>query len=282
MERIFKKDFKFSVDAYEEYQNQKCISSGDIDAVIYCHIIGGKAFFMIKGMEGLDIDSEFGFNVDNPSSQMLDAGGMVTVSRIQYVNDSLGTETEPFICHLFCKYGQIITIRFAFVDPNSSSAFPFAKKMYEFSGDMEELGELSEESKKELSAHFSENMALSFRYDKYCAMIETSDYNPLNIDIDAQMNEGIVWRSMVDDFEKKVMELMPRGIQTGMNIRTVIQALVFDHVETIFNRLGFVPKVMIDAIIDDIYTAVLLTPYSDFLDDIEDIKYAVYYSFTHR
>ena len=147
MERIFRKDFKFSVDSYEEYQNQKCISSGDIDAVIYCHIFGNKAHFVITGMEGLKIDNKFDFNVEHPHSNMLEAGGMVASPRIQYMSDSLGTDTEPYICHLFCNYGQIVTVRFGFADFKASGILPWPKRIYEFSGDMEELDVLSEKSK---------------------------------------------------------------------------------------------------------------------------------------
>lgn len=282
MERIFKKDFKFSVDAYEEYQNQKCISSGDIDAVIYCHIFGNKAYFVITGMEGLNIDSIFDFNIEHPHSNMLKPGGMVVSPRIQYMSDSLGTDTKPYICLLFCNYGQIVTVRFGFADFSVSSVFPWPKRIYEFSGDMEELDVLSEESRQILNEYLPQERVLSFGYDKYCIMIETSDFNPLNINTDTQMNEGILWHDLVDDFEREIIEFMPRYLQGKLNIRTVIQVMVIDQVENLFKRLGYVPKVMVDAIIYDIYIALLRTPYSDFLDDIEDIKYGIYYSLTHR
>ncbi len=281
MERIFRKDFKFSVDSYEEYQNQKCISSGDIDAVIYCHIFGNKAHFVITGMEGLKIDSKFDFNVEHPHSNMLEAGGMVASPRIQYMSDSLGTDTEPYICHLFCNYGQIVTVRFGFADFKASGILPWPKRIYEFSGDMEELDVLSEKSKQILFDYLPHERVLPFRYDKYCIMIETTSFNPLKIDTDTQLNEGIVWCDLVDDFEKEIRAFMPRYLQGGMNIRTVIQVMALEHAEILLKRLGFVPKVLVDAIIDDIYAAVLRTPYSDYLEDIESLKYSVYYSFTH-
>lgn len=282
MEKIFKKDFKFSVESYEEYQNQHCISKGKLEAAIYCHVIGGKAHILITGMEDLEIDREFSFNLNHPHSNIHDVGELITTPRIQYMNDSLGTDTEPYICHLFCKFGQVVMVRFGFADFKASTVFPWPKRIYEFSGDMEELGELSEESKEILNKLSTSKSSLVLNYDKYCAMVDTADYNPFNIVTDEQMNEGYTWSSMIDDFEKELMEIIPRCIQNGMNLESVIPAYIFNHVETIFNSQGYVPKVLVDAIINDVYSAVLRTPYSIFIEDIENIKYAVYYNFTHR
>ena len=283
MQRIFKKDFKFSVESYEEYQKQECISSGDIDAAIYCHVVGERAHFLITGMDELKIDREFSFNLNHPFSNIHDVDEeMVTSPRIQYLNDSLGTDTEPYICHLFCRFGQIVKVRFGFADFNASNLFPWPKRIYEFFGDMEELGELSQESEAILAELSTSKSVLLLNYDKYCVMVDTSDYNPFNIITDEQLNKGHIWSSMIDDFEKELMEIMPRCIQKGINLNKGIHAYIFNLVETIFNSKGYVPKVLVDAIINDVYSAVLRTPYSFYIEDIDNMKYAVYYNFTHH
>ncbi len=296
MERIFKKDFKFSVESYEEYQNQELISSGNLDAAIYCRIIGGKAHILITGMKDLDIDRQFSFDVNHLFSRILEAGGMVTSSRIQYVSGSLGTDTEPYICILSCRFEQIVTVRFGFADFNASKVFPMAKRIYDFSGDMEELGGLSEESIEVLEENgevFEESKniqevqstsqsPLNLYNDKFCVMVDKADYNPFNIVTDEQMNEGYTWSSMIDSYEKDLKEILSPCIQNGMNLESVISAYIFNHVETIFNSKGFVPKVLIDAIINDVYSAIQRTPYAGLFKDIEIIKYDVYYNFTNR
>jgi hypothetical protein len=138
---IYGKGFRFIVDRYEEWANQKCISQDKLDGEIVAEVQGDKIVFTISGAERLDIVSTLSMSLSHPNSQVLRSKGnpLVQSDRIQYLANNVSGDNVPFLCHLFYENGRISYVRFAFMDPNSSALFPMTSRIYEFYGDMVEL-----------------------------------------------------------------------------------------------------------------------------------------------
>lgn len=141
MEDIFGKGFRFVVDRYEEWANQKCTSQGDLSGEIVAEVVGDRIIFTLSGAERLNIVKTPSMDLSNPQSRPLESAGsfLVTSDRIQYVANSTNGGNDPYVCHLFYENGRISYVRFGFMDPNSSPLIPMANRIIEFYGDMVEL-----------------------------------------------------------------------------------------------------------------------------------------------
>lgn len=141
MQDIFGKGFRFVVDRYEEWSNQKCTSQGSLNAEIIAEVVGNRIIFTISGAEHLNIVKTPSMDLSNPQSTILEAAGnfLITSDRIQYVANNISSDNDPYVCHLFYENGRISYVRFGFMDLNSSSLIPMANRIYEFYGDMVEL-----------------------------------------------------------------------------------------------------------------------------------------------
>lgn len=148
MERIFKKSFRFVVDRYEEWENQQCQNQGDIDGEILAFVCGNKIIFKLKGFDDLAIEDTVEMDLSSPYTQMLESKGSVLINedRIQYFGDVSHNPFHPHICQLFCEFGRVSYIRFAFPTPGASTFAPMTKRIYEFYGDMMELGEIASDT----------------------------------------------------------------------------------------------------------------------------------------
>ena len=146
MEDIFGKGFRFVVDRYEEWANQKCTSQGKLDGEIVAEVVGDRIIFTISGAEHLNIVKTPSMDLTHPHSTILKSAGsiLVTSDRIQYLANNISGSNDPYVCHLFYENGRISYIRFGFMDPKSSPAFPMPIRIYEFHGDMVELDCASE------------------------------------------------------------------------------------------------------------------------------------------
>lgn len=142
---IYGKGFRFVVDRYEEWANQRCINQGELDGEIIAEVRGDKIVFSLSGAESLDIVKTPSMSLSHPNSQVLKSMGspLIKSDRIQYLANNISCENDPYICHLFYENGRISYIRFGFLDPNSSSFLPMPGRIYEFYGDMVELSDIS-------------------------------------------------------------------------------------------------------------------------------------------
>lgn len=143
IDNIYGKGFRFVVDRYEEWANQKCINQGKLNGEIVAEVRGDIIVFTISGAERLDIVSTPCMNLSNPQSMVLKSKGssIVQSDRIQYVANNVSGGNIPYLCHLFYENGRISYVRFAFINPYSTGLFPSIKRIYEFYGDMVELSE---------------------------------------------------------------------------------------------------------------------------------------------
>lgn len=146
MDDIFGKGFRFVVDRYEEWANQKCTNQGDLKAEIVAEVVGDRIIFTISGAERLNIVKTPSMDLSNPQSTILKAADsfLVTSDRIQYLaNNITDINLDPYVCHLFYENGRISYIRFGFLHPDSSPIAPYPSRIYEFYGDMVELDSAS-------------------------------------------------------------------------------------------------------------------------------------------
>lgn len=160
MERLFKKSFRFKVDNFEEWENQQCKNKGMLDSEIIAYVSDNSIMFKLTNVEDLDIVDTIVMDLNSPFTQILQSKGSLLVSsdRIQYFGGMSDNPKVPHICHLFCEYGRISYIRFAFPTPDSNPFMPMTKRIYEFYGDMTELGELSDETLNMISGiHLTNN-----------------------------------------------------------------------------------------------------------------------------
>ena len=143
---IFGKGFRFVVDRYEEWANQRCTNQGELNAEIVAEVVGDRIIFTISGAERLNIVKTPSMDLSNPQSMVLKAAGsvLVTSDRIQYLANNISASNDPYICHLFYENGRISYVRFGFLHPDSSLFAPYPSRIYEFYGDMVELDRASE------------------------------------------------------------------------------------------------------------------------------------------
>ena len=126
MTQIFKNNFRFVANRWEEWQNGTCISKGAINSEIVAKTSFSSIHIELSGTENLKIENCFNFEFQG-SHELND--------RIQYVHGSSDRNPLiPRICHLFHQGDTISYVRFVMINPD---------RMIEFYGSMVELGQKS-------------------------------------------------------------------------------------------------------------------------------------------
>lgn len=159
MTSIYKNNFRFAAERYEEWQAGRCISQGDIDTVITAEVSGNTIHFEIDNVENLRILQNFNFDCGDIDYAILG-------NRIQYVHATSDCNPiVPIVCHIFYSGNIIDYVRFAMTNPD---------RIIEFYGKMVELGQPS-----------TEKVSCSRRKKAMSAdeiMEELDSYGMLNVD----------------------------------------------------------------------------------------------------
>jgi len=128
MTAIYRNNFIFVADRYEEWQGGRCISSGDLDVTITAEVNGDEVHFELSNVGSLRILNSFDFEI-------LDYHASVLPDRVQYLH---GTQdfnpVLPIVCNIFYQDDDIDYVRFAMTNPD---------RIIEFYGYMDELGQPS-------------------------------------------------------------------------------------------------------------------------------------------
>ncbi len=111
--QIYKKSFVFEANRFEEYQDGRCISSGNCEASIVAKVLNDECIgIMLQGDIPIRINKQFGLPIFG--SQY----GDVLNDRIQYgrIPDSMSwhDSNEPVVCNIF---NNMTCIRFAMMSP---------------------------------------------------------------------------------------------------------------------------------------------------------------------
>jgi len=110
MTNIFKKNFRFIANRYEEWQGGRCISQGSINSDIVAKTTSNSIHIELNGAGNLRILKSFEFEF---------IGSDVLADRIQYIHASSDfNPIVPMVCHLFFKGDIISCVRFAMTNPD--------------------------------------------------------------------------------------------------------------------------------------------------------------------
>lgn len=128
MTAIYRNNFVFIADRYEEWQGGRCISSDDLDVTITAEVKDDKIHFELSTVGSLRILKSFDFEI-------LDYYGSVLPDRVQYLHNTQDfNPVFPIVCNIFYQDDNIDYVRFAMTSPD---------RIIEFYGYMDELGQPS-------------------------------------------------------------------------------------------------------------------------------------------
>ena len=128
MTRVYKNNFRFIANRYEEWQAGRCISHGPIRTEILAEVSENSIHFELNEIDELRILQSFDFMCG-------DAASAILRDRVQYSNATSDfNPIVPIVCHLFYSGDRIEYVRFAMTNPD---------RLIEFYGDMIELGQPS-------------------------------------------------------------------------------------------------------------------------------------------
>ena len=244
MKRIFGQNFVYTVDCYEVWRDQKCIDQSDIDGQIFGIVYDQQMFFAYTGLEKTGFKKPFKINLT--FSQTLEAKGnsLINEDRIQYLNDQFYSDDSPYICHLFCKYGRINYIRFAKAVDGSDILSPNADTIYEYYGDMMELGCFSEKSISGI--------------DLICEqIIESSKSKGFTISLEESLNHNMVWNSMIETFKSELVSLFDSNHQLDISREMLLAFYTEKMVKEYFDAIGYISYFTFNHICEDVYKAAI-------------------------
>lgn len=134
--KIFRNNFRFIADRYEEWQAGQCISSGPIGTIVNAVVKGDYIHFTLEGKEELRILDSFSLHCKEPHA-------IVLHDRVQYVQATHDMNPiVPIICHLFYEGDNIEYVRFGMTNPD---------RLIEFYGTLEDLGQYGTPGSKPIS-----------------------------------------------------------------------------------------------------------------------------------
>lgn len=264
MERIFGKNFVYAVDCYEMWKNQKCINQSDVNGLIIGIVYDNQMYFAYSGLGEAGFRRPFKIDLSSDNSQILnvDKQSLINEDRIQYFNDEFSGIEDPYICHLFCKYGRISYIRFATPMKDSSLFCPMADTIYEYYGDMIELGSFSNDS--------------IYKLDLICKdIIKSSHTDGLKISLESSVNHKMVWSKMVTSFYSELKSLYERKEQFQLNWESILALYTKDLIEKYYQAIGYVSYFTFNHICEDTYEAATSIAPLNNVNDCAQLKFKV-------
>lgn len=114
--------------------------------------------------------------------------------------------------------------------------------------------------------------------DKYSTMVENSNFNPFNITTDERLQGGQPLPNLLDVFKRELKSSLNNTVLlSNLGAKQIVQSYVFNLAESYYNNAGYIPKVILDQIIEQVYKALLQIDTKAFTS-LDELKYAVYYS----
>lgn len=109
-------------------------------------------------------------------------------------------------------------------------------------------------------------------------MVRNATYNPFKITVNPSANSNLEFLNLVPVFKRDIILLS----QSGMPAIQIVSGYIFNGIESYYNKAGYVPKAIVDAIIEQVYTAAKQTAFANCVGSIEQVKYNMYWSLTHK
>ena len=125
--------------------------------------------------------------------------------------------------------------------------------------------------------------------DSNSKMVQETTFNPFNITTDWTLNSNLSFGEMSDVFCQEMENILSK-LEKSMTsmipsvFDRVMDGYTFNMLESYYKNAGFIPKIMMDEILEQIYFAAKKSSYGSFLDDfpLDKFMYKQYYNMTHR
>ena len=116
--------------------------------------------------------------------------------------------------------------------------------------------------------------------DRYSQMVEATSFNPFKITTNVRANQGLRFGNLIDVFKRELEELLSHGIP----VDTVLCGYSFKMIESYYKNGGYVPKIMMDEILSQIFKAAQKTSAGNILTEsyYEKFRYKMYHDLTHN
>lgn len=207
MTKVYKNNFIFVAERYEEWQGGQCISQGPIDTRIVAEVNGDKIYFNLDEILQLRILKSFEFET---------TGFCVLSDRVQYAYETSDfNPIVPMICNIFYTGDNIEYVRFAMTNPD---------RLIEFYGYMEQLGQPSTGLSKKSIKHTATAESI---------LKEMASYGMLKAD--AVMERGI---NLHNEVQMSEVCTIQGGEKTIESLKLLIKALELDEEESEMNGRG--------------------------------------------
>lgn len=121
-----------------------------------------------------------------------------------------------------------------------------------------------------------------YKEDRYSDMVRMANINPFNLTVEPLLNRELKFGNMIPIFTKELNSTVPHMLNRGYSELAAVEAYAFNMVESYYNHAGFVPKAMVDVIVEQIYIATNQTIYAGRIGSIDDFKYKLYWDLTHQ
>lgn len=125
--------------------------------------------------------------------------------------------------------------------------------------------------------------------DSNSKMVQETAFNPFNITTDWALNSNLSFGEMSDVFCEEIESLLSK-LEKSMTsmipsvFDKVMDGYTFNMLESYYKNAGYIPKIIMDEILEQIYFAAKKSSYVRFLDDfpLDKFVYKQYYNMTHR
>lgn len=112
--------------------------------------------------------------------------------------------------------------------------------------------------------------------DKYTAMINNARHNPLKITADPRLQNQNRIPDLTSIFRRELIRDLNNPLFSEMGYRGIIGAYAYNMILSYYNNAGYVPKNMVDQILEMVYEAIHSSEYSYMLSSLEELKDGVY------
>lgn len=122
--------------------------------------------------------------------------------------------------------------------------------------------------------------------DKYSRMVENTSFNPFNITTNRSANQNLRFDDLTEVFTNELNDIFC-NFSSSISMEIFDQMLsryTFNMIESYYKNAGFVPKKIMDMIIEQVFKAAGKTICRRFwnANEFENFRYKMYYSLTHR
>lgn len=120
--------------------------------------------------------------------------------------------------------------------------------------------------------------------DQCSQMVKTTSFNPFKITLDYRANQNLQFGNLVSIFRQEMEDLIIKANHSHVMKDAILNGYCFNMLESYFQHGGYIPKLMMDEIISQVYQAIRLTSFREFFPSnmLEQFRYNMYFCLTHK